>query len=177
MPTRLRSSVSRMTGAGTVPGGASRTIPPASLCPGLISERRCNFASSLDFPHDWNTKETRRRERMTEVMEMATSGAGETYGLVREGEEAFAWCRDLMEGGGPLPCFVRDRAAGGRCSRPATMEVYGLAFCEAHGQECKAGALEEFYSDADFSLERIEGGSRSALNPEVARVIEAARRG
>jgi|SRR5215211_4601314 len=112
---------------------------------------------------------------MTEAMEMATSE--ETYGLVREGDEAFAWCRDLIEKHGPLPCRVRAESAGGRCSRPATMEVYGLAFCEDHGQECKAGALEELYIDADIFLEWAIGDAPSDHNPEVLSILRAGMSG
>lgn len=43
---------------------------------------------------------------------------------------------DLLEGG--LPYVVRHPAANGQCDRPAIMWVYGLAFCELHGEELVA---------------------------------------
>ncbi len=43
-----------------------------------------------------------------------------------------------------LPCFVHHEDAGGRCEEPAIVEVYGLYFCAAHGDEITLGAsLEE----------------------------------
>jgi hypothetical protein len=54
--------------------------------------------------------------------------------LVREGEEAFAWCREQIEEHGPILCWVRlpgnDKV---RCPEIAVMKVYGKPFCEAHG--------------------------------------------
>lgn len=91
--------------------------------------------------------------------------------IVREGEDAFAWCREEIEKHGPLPCVVRD--AGGPCGRAATMEVYGLAFCEVHGAECKAGALEELYHDAEQFLDRLDNPHVAPPNPEALRLIRA----
>lgn len=41
------------------------------------------------------------------------------------------------------------------CERPAAMEVYGLVFCEEHGEEAKDGALEEMHQDADEFFTRF----------------------
>jgi hypothetical protein len=68
--------------------------------------------------------------------------------IVREGDEAFARYRRLIEERGQLPCVVRHPDAGGQCQGLAVMKVYGLNFCEIHGAEAKAGALEEIYFDA-----------------------------
>ncbi len=53
------------------------------------------------------------------------------------------------------------------------MEVYGLPFCEVHGAECKAGALEELYYDAEQTLGRLDNPHTTPLNPEALRVIRA----
>ena len=47
------------------------------------------------------------------------------------------------------PCFVRHPDAGGQCERPATMTVYGLHFCEVHGEEARLRALSEAHHDAE----------------------------
>ncbi len=85
--------------------------------------------------------------------------------VVREGEEAFSRYRALVEEHGPPPCVVRHPDAGGQCERPAVMEVYGLNFCELHGAEAKAGALEELYFDAAQFLGRLDNPHVLAPNP------------
>ena len=86
---------------------------------------------------------------MTEKKSIAT-------GLVLEGEEAL----ERVSGpSGPVPCFVRHEDAGGKCLRPAVMEVYGLPFCEIHGAEVKFRALEELYYDAANFLARLDNSS------------------
>ena len=57
-----------------------------------------------------------------------------------------------------LPCFVRHEDAGGHCGRIATMKVYGINFCEAHGEEAKLGAGLEQY---DGNLAKNPGFCRS----------------
>ncbi len=54
-----------------------------------------------------------------------------------------------------MACFVRHKAAGGRCERRATTEVYYLPFCEIHGAEAKAGTLAEIYHDAEYALDGL----------------------
>jgi hypothetical protein len=73
------------------------------------------------------------------------------------------------------PCWVRAEAAGGPCKRPSVVRVYGFSFCEQHGTECKDGALEEFYNDADLFFEGVEGDNSLSINPEALRLIRAAR--
>lgn len=68
------------------------------------------------------------------------------------------------------PCFVRHEDAGGRCGQPATIEVYGLNFCEAHGEEVRLGALLEAYQDAEYYFER----SRNPHVPKQSGVVERA---
>jgi hypothetical protein len=97
--------------------------------------------------------------------------------LVREGEQAFAGARAIVEEHGPLPCTVEHPDAGGRCERPAVMEVYGLPFCEVHGEEIKAGALQELYFDATHDVGRPLGGHVAPLNPEAERALQAALSG
>src|SRR3954452_13731010 len=75
-------------------------------------------------------------------------------GLVLEGEEALERVR--TGAGESLLCCVRHEDAGGQCQRPAVMAVYELCFCEIHGAEAKAGALEEAYYDAANFLARLD---------------------
>jgi hypothetical protein len=66
--------------------------------------------------------------------------------------------RDLDPTGGlerGLPCFVHHEDAGGRCERAATMRVYGLAFCEAHGEDVKLGAESQEAHEAWTFFERF----------------------
>lgn len=60
--------------------------------------------------------------------------------------------KDLERG---LPCFVHHEDAGEWCERTATMRVYGLCFCDEHGEEARAGALLEAYEDAGDFFERF----------------------
>ncbi len=94
-------------------------------------------------------------------------------GIVREGDRAFAWCREYIAESGPVPCGVRHPDAGGKCEQPATMEVYGLPFCEVHGAEAKAGALGELYHDAAMVLRRLDNPSVPEPNAEAMRVLRA----
>ncbi len=72
-----------------------------------------------------------------------------------------------------LPCFVHHEDAGGRCERTATMRVYGLAFCELHGEEVRAGALLEGYEDAGCFFGRLKNPHVPGLNSIVERELEA----
>lgn len=91
--------------------------------------------------------------------------------MVREGERAFAWCREIIETEGPLPCVVRHPNAGGQCGWKAVLEVYALPFCEVHGAEVKAAALIELYNDAADFLERFDNPHVPEGNPAVFEVL------
>ena len=52
------------------------------------------------------------------------------------------------------------------------MKVYGFPFCEEHGAECKDGALEELFVDADVFFERVQGDPPTT-NPLIPRIIHA----
>lgn len=80
-------------------------------------------------------------------------------GMIKEGPEAF---KGYL---GPMPCFVHHRDAGGWCERTATMEAYGIAFCDPHGAEVKAGILAEIYHDAGNVLEDAYAPEDSSMNP------------
>ena len=80
-------------------------------------------------------------------------------GMIKEGTEAF---KGYL---GPMPCFVHHRDAGGWCERTATMEAYGIAFCDPHGAEVKAGILAEIYHDAGNVLEDAYAPEDSSMNP------------
>ena len=84
--------------------------------------------------------------------------------LVREIPEGHEWRG--------IPCWVRERAAAGPCRRPSVVKVYEFALCEEHGAECKAGALEELYIDADVFFERLQGDP-PLTNPLIGRIIQA----
>ncbi len=94
--------------------------------------------------------------------------------LVREGADAFADMREVIAEDGPLPCVVGHHNALEECGRDATMEVYGLSFCEVHGAECKAGALAELYHDAAQEVGRPLSAHVSPMNPEAERALRAA---
>lgn len=69
-----------------------------------------------------------------------------------------------VEEGQALPCFVRHLDAGGQCWEPATVRVYGIGFCEAHGEEVKLGALMEEHEDAAHFFERFRNPHVPDLN-------------
>jgi hypothetical protein len=68
---------------------------------------------------------------------------------------------------GTWPCFVRHEDAGGQCWQPAATKVYGLDFCEAHGEEARLGALLEEEQDAEWFFERF----RASHVPNLSEVI------
>jgi len=71
-----------------------------------------------------------------------------------------------------FPCVVSHEDAGGPCQRPAATMVYGLAFCEVHGEECAAGAHEDLHQDAHNFFERFDGPHVVPMpNPWVRRAL------
>ncbi len=75
---------------------------------------------------------------------------------------------------GSWECVVSHEDAGGQCEREGVMEVYGLVFCEVHGREARAAALEELYFDAEEFLGRLDNPTVRNLNGETFRLIRAA---
>jgi len=74
-------------------------------------------------------------------------------------------------------CFVRHPDAGGQCWEPGTgPEVYGLNFCEAHGEEARIGAGLESCHDAENFFHRLRNPEATALPSAVRRGLEAAIR-
>ncbi len=71
------------------------------------------------------------------------------------------------------PCCVKHEHAGGQCPRSAAMTVYGLHFCEPHGQQVAEGALEEAQHDAEAFLDQFRHHEARALPVLVSRAIEA----
>ncbi len=69
------------------------------------------------------------------------------------------------------PCFTRHEDAGGLCWRDATLEVYGLAFCEAHGTELRFGADLEAHEDATHFF---KGLRNPYAQDALSRVLEEA---
>src|SRR5215210_1021350 len=90
-------------------------------------------------------------------MTMESLEASGFDGMIKEGPEAFGGDR------APRPCFVHHRDAGGWCEGTATMEAFGIGFCEVHGAEVKAGILAEIYRDAGNILEDV-GPDDSSMN-------------
>jgi hypothetical protein len=79
-----------------------------------------------------------------------------------------------LEDGDPergFPCVVSHEHAGGDCKRPAVMAVYGLTFCEEHGEECAAGAFEELHQDAYEFFERLAGPHVPPLGNPLVRAV------
>ena len=92
-----------------------------------------------------------------------------------ERQSADALAHELAEGH-PLRdggCTVSHEDAGGACRRDAVIMVYGLPFCEVHGQEARAGALEELHHDTVQFLELFVEEGVPAINAEVRRVIRS----
>ncbi|CAN5741461.1 hypothetical protein BH24ACT22_BH24ACT22_18220 [soil metagenome] len=89
-------------------------------------------------------------------------------GIVRRGEAVSEFTRGYKEKHGAAPhCFAL-HAFG--CERESVMEVYGLHFCEAHGEEAASAAFEEIYYD----LERRIVPDDSDLNPHVEHAFRLA---
>ncbi|GEM_PF-6150106 len=63
--------------------------------------------------------------------------------------------RYLEDGEESFPCWVGHGDDIEACRRPSTMKVYGLPFCEVHGEEARDGALEEMHQDADEFFTRF----------------------
>ncbi len=101
---------------------------------------------------------------MTELMrEKRREERPDPAGIVRRGAAAEDVRRFTETAGKPPPCAVGkhyegpDRMTPRRCERTATMEVYGLWMCEAHGEEAAGGALEEIAYDLEQELQRSRG--------------------
>ncbi len=72
------------------------------------------------------------------------------------------------------PCCVKHPHAGGQCERPAATTVYGLHFCEPHGQQVAEGAYEEAHHDAEAFLDQFRDSEARPLPVLVSQAIEAA---
>ncbi len=55
----------------------------------------------------------------------------------------------------PTHCSVAHPDAGGPCSEPFAVEVYGLAFCERHGLQARLGAVLEEQHEVEVFAERF----------------------
>ncbi len=81
---------------------------------------------------------------------------------------ARGWC------GGGEDCVVSHPDAGGPCGRPGTGMVWNLPFCEVHGREAEAAALEELAEDAEMALQGLEDAEKGRANPNPV-VVRALR--
>jgi hypothetical protein len=55
-----------------------------------------------------------------------------------------------------LPCWVGHGEGLDPCKQPSVVRVYGLPFCEVHGEEIRAGAMEEMVQEADEFFRRMD---------------------
>ena len=74
----------------------------------------------------------------------------------------------------PAHCCVAHPDAGGPCAKPFAIEVYGLNFCEAHGEEARLGAALEAAYDVENYFRRQTNPEVIALSPAVLGALEAA---
>ncbi len=72
-------------------------------------------------------------------------------------------------------CFVRHPDAGGQCWEPEVVEVHGLCFCKAHGEEARIGAALEAYDDANWFLERLRNPHVPKQSDGIERALELAQ--
>ncbi len=75
---------------------------------------------------------------------------------------------------GQTPCFVRHPDAGSQCREPASVRVYGIGFCERHGEEARIGALMEELQDAAYFFERFRSPHIPTLKGLIERELAAA---
>ena len=73
-----------------------------------------------------------------------------------------------------MPCHVHHPDAGGPCKRPATTEVYGLHFCEAHGEDVRLGAASQGAHQAWKFFERFRHPHVEGVGSAIEREIDAA---
>lgn len=101
----------------------------------------------------------------------------ERYGITDESRERMSFSREIPEetrtGEDAPACIVSHPDAGGACGRPAVYEVWALPFCELHGLEANALALEELYHDAGDELERWQNPHAQPLNSEVQMIVRS----
>lgn len=91
-------------------------------------------------------------------------------GVVRRGEAA-EHVRFAAEQGHTLRCSVGRRGEEDRCDRAATMEIYGLTMCPAHGEEAASGALEEIAFDLENELQRPINDHLRPLSPHLRHAL------
>ncbi len=100
-------------------------------------------------------------------------------GIVRRGDAVEF--RSYVERYGEAPaCFVGlhgevlPTTAPPLCENPAVMEVYGIAMCEAHGEEAANGALSEIAYDLDNELGRFTNPETRSLSPHLEAALRHA---
>lgn len=65
------------------------------------------------------------------------------------------------------PCFVHHPDAGGQCERTATMRVYGLHFCDAHGKDARLGAISQAIHEAFNFFSRFRNPEAEGMSPLI----------
>ncbi len=71
-------------------------------------------------------------------------------------------------------CCVRHEDLGGPCREPFAAEVYGLAFCERHGEEVRAGAAVEEREEVWTFFERFRNPHVRGLSSAVEHALQDA---
>jgi hypothetical protein len=71
-------------------------------------------------------------------------------------------------------CCVRHEDLGGPCREPFAVEVYGLAFCERHGEEIRTGAAVEEREEVYNFFERFRNPHVRGLSSAVEHALAAA---
>ena len=94
-------------------------------------------------------------------------------GIVGRGEGVSEFFKDYVTKYGEGPrCFA---GHGFGCERESVMEVYGLHFCEAHGEQAASAAIEELIFDVEQHLHVGTGAHKSNLSPHVEHALYQAR--
>ena len=72
-----------------------------------------------------------------------------------------------------MPCFVHHPDAGGLCGREAVMKIYGLDFCEAHGEEVRIGAVFEQLREVETLFEGFRNPHVTASGSDIERALRS----
>src|SRR5688572_14528816 len=74
------------------------------------------------------------------------------------------------------PCWVGHGEGLDPCKQPSVVRVYGLLFCEVHGEEVRAGAMEEMVQEANEYFSRMDSPEVPEFTNEVILRIVRTRR-
>lgn len=75
-----------------------------------------------------------------------------------------------------LPCWVGHGEDLDPCKQPSVVRVYGLPFCGHHGEEVRAGAMEEMVQEADEFFRRMDSPEVPQFaNEFIVRIVRSWR--